>query len=791
MKRILKFITILLVFCPLALGRCGGDSTTTKSPEKQGTVDSTPPGVKYPGVKVVDTGYTEIKIQWFAAYDDMTEDDSLLYKVVRSRNNNIQTVQDAENNGIVVRDWTRDRTEQLIRELENSTLYFVNVLVKDEAGNISAYSGISATTDTPPDITPPVLSSQVITFKDISYKSLTVQWEAASDAVTQQDELEYTVYRSGAGNIDSFPDAEANGTCVLSWTSALDWTAGETTLNILGLNLSSTYYFNVFVKDVAGNIASYNTNSQTTLTDSTAPTPGSGVSADEDGSAISLSWGEATDETALIYRLVRSDSSITNLTQADAAQVIIDYTSFDGISMPVSDTGLPAGIYYYNVIVMDEGGNRALYSGVSGTITSSTYSVYGLINLPGEVTDGNYILEISDPFTFEIYSTSASWVSGSIQDYEINGVTPGDYFINVLVTDNSGNVIYYIYSSYLPELAVDDSDVVQMINAEPFVSVNVDDYESCDDNGFSTTNSINPGESQNHTFHYQGDEDYIKISLSSQKDLVISTSFISDYTDTVLYLYDSSESLLDSSDNSSGLYSRISCSCDAGLYYIRVIEKGNDGTGYYVLKVMDNSSLYSVSGDVRLPAGDIMNGGYYYYIDIYSGDNYYSVFEPWPAESGTASFTVHDVPPGNYSRYAAVVDGNDNVHYEYDSDSAELTVIDSDITNSDIEVVSTGDFYVVNGNISLPGTDVLSEGYYIIEIYDSLTGIAYTSSGFWPTNSAAVAYLIDDIPPANYSVTARVMDGGYTNLYEYDSGSEDLSVSTSNVTYNVEVIAIQ
>lgn len=89
----------------------------------------------------------------------------------------------------------------------------------------------------------------------------------------------------------------------------------------------------------------------------------------------------------------------------------------------------------------------------------------------------------------------------------------------------------------------------------------------------------------------EGEQDCFQVALTAGLTYKIETyDNGGDSMDTVLYLYDSDGVLLDSNDDSTGLYSRIDYDCEAsGTYYIMV--KGFDGTsvGDYSIDVLTGS----------------------------------------------------------------------------------------------------------------------------------------------------------------------------------------------------------
>src|SRR4029077_19059634 len=122
--------------------------------------------------------------------------------------------------------------------------------------------------------------------------SLTLNSTKATDDVTAQSNLQYEVRRSSTNNLDTVANAEANGTVVLSYTTDI------VTANVTGLAPATGYYFNVIVKDAAGNKAVYTTKNETMLADTTVPAPGNAgaiTTANVATMSLTLNWTKATD----------------------------------------------------------------------------------------------------------------------------------------------------------------------------------------------------------------------------------------------------------------------------------------------------------------------------------------------------------------------------------------------------------------------------------------------------------------------------------------------------------------
>ena len=118
-------------------------------------------------------------------------------------------------------------------------------------------NGVDANGCPIPDwIAPTPGNSGTITSASVASTSLTLNWTAGTDNVSTQETLEYLAYRSTSDNITSAADCEANGTAIGSYA------ANIATKDVTGLSSSTTYYFNVIVRDQAGNKAAYSTLTQ-------------------------------------------------------------------------------------------------------------------------------------------------------------------------------------------------------------------------------------------------------------------------------------------------------------------------------------------------------------------------------------------------------------------------------------------------------------------------------------------------------------------------------------------------
>ena len=92
----------------------------------------------------------------------------------------------------------------------------------------------------------------IITASNIQTDFINLVWTKATDVETPQAELQYRVFYSLSGNIDTVANAEANGTEITS-----GWTTDISSITAFGLNPDTIYYFNVLVQNQSGLSVSY------------------------------------------------------------------------------------------------------------------------------------------------------------------------------------------------------------------------------------------------------------------------------------------------------------------------------------------------------------------------------------------------------------------------------------------------------------------------------------------------------------------------------------------------------
>lgn len=154
-------------------------------------------------------------------------------------------------------------SEVIMKRSACSSLAVVLLLVSASGcggGDASSDAGPPDTTenfDTGADSTPPTAGS-TLTASNPTSSTVDLTWSAGTDDTTSAANLEYRVYFSTADDLDTVTNVLANGTAGGDWQAAL-------TLTVEGLSLDTAYFFNVLVRDEAGNVSVYGGASETTL----------------------------------------------------------------------------------------------------------------------------------------------------------------------------------------------------------------------------------------------------------------------------------------------------------------------------------------------------------------------------------------------------------------------------------------------------------------------------------------------------------------------------------------------
>ncbi|MFP3572804.1 S-layer homology domain-containing protein [Brevibacillus sp. SIMBA_040] len=145
-----------------------------------------------------------------------------------------------------------------------------------------------------PDTTPPALANDEITPTNITQTAVTLTWEAATDNVTDTENLEYRVYQSTDSDIDTIKNMEDNGTSLGN-----GFTKDIESFSVTDLEPGTAYYFNVIVKDEAGNKRAYRM--QKVNTESATPVMGGTAAISAISGAAKFGSTLTADVTGITY----------------------------------------------------------------------------------------------------------------------------------------------------------------------------------------------------------------------------------------------------------------------------------------------------------------------------------------------------------------------------------------------------------------------------------------------------------------------------------------------------------
>jgi len=199
-------------------------------------------------------------------------------------------------------------------DISNGAIILNGGTIKDTAGNNAVLSvQTGALPGVKVDAAAPIAGdSGSITSSGVSQTGITLSWNKSTDTTSTQTALQYLVYQSSSNNLDNVINIEANGTAVGSYTSDI---SAKTVSN---LTAGTTYYFNVIVKDEAGNKTCYTAKSVTTTT----ATDGGGSS----GSSSSSSGSAANNSAAVIVNGESKTAGTSQTTTNSSGQTVTTVT---------------------------------------------------------------------------------------------------------------------------------------------------------------------------------------------------------------------------------------------------------------------------------------------------------------------------------------------------------------------------------------------------------------------------------------------------------------------------------
>lgn len=359
----------------LVMVKCGGGSSGATA-----AGDTTRP-THGTAIKFSNITYNAFTFSWGESTDNVTASANLVYKVVKADSYdklNIVSRANAIAGGDIISDWSSYVPSITLNSLTSETVYWVNVIVKDEAGNMEVYAAANVRTlaNQAPD------PGTDISFTGTDEDSTTVNWGAAFDNVFSRDQLYYRVVRSADyTKIDTLD--EANGTDaevieVMAWTHDIDYNKESWSCFSSALLDGKRYYFAVLVKNPEDKIALYTPQGVTTI-DITPPTVGSTISFPlTTAHSVKLSWLEATDNLSLQQNLkykvlqhdtdLGADPAVWNV-HGDAVTVM-DWTA--DVDNATASGLIDNTTYFFTVLVKDEAGKMSLYTPDSKTTLDGT-----------------------------------------------------------------------------------------------------------------------------------------------------------------------------------------------------------------------------------------------------------------------------------------------------------------------------------------------------------------------------------------------------------------------------------
>lgn len=201
----------------------------------------------------------------------------------------------------------------------------------------------------------------VVAASSVDETELSIAWTPATDQLTAAAGLSYAVFIAN----DTVATAEQ---VVASGRKAVDFTKGLSSAKIAALERGHTYMIVVVVKDEAGNQSLYKILKQATVTDRVPPTvPTAGLTSTNLTEArVSLAWSAAQDNLSppakISYEVYASSSNdMATLADTMAHGVKVGATAPGILTLNVGGL-VPSTVYYFNVVAVDEFGNRAIYS---------------------------------------------------------------------------------------------------------------------------------------------------------------------------------------------------------------------------------------------------------------------------------------------------------------------------------------------------------------------------------------------------------------------------------------------
>ncbi len=310
--------------------------------------------------------------------------------------------------------------------LSRDGIYYLNATANDTFGNLNSTETRTITLDTTSpriDLTSPTSTNN----SNVSANSIIVN-ASALDAT------------SGVGTVIL---RFYNSTRDLIQTNTSSGGVSSFYVNLSGLS-DGLYYYNATVNDSAGNTNSTETRSVTL--DQTIPLISYGT-----GTLANLS---NVSQGHIFINVSVTESNFFNITfQLTNSTGEVNSTTYSTSVVVINWTGLPAGLYYYNVTVSDRAGNInytdtrvvtldqtiPLISYATGTLANNSNVSQNYVFVNVSITEANFA-NITFQLTNSTGEVNSTTYSASVVVINWTSLSDGSYYYNVTVRDRAGNI---------------------------------------------------------------------------------------------------------------------------------------------------------------------------------------------------------------------------------------------------------------------------------------------------------------------------------------------------------------
>jgi hypothetical protein len=275
----------------------------------------------------------------------------------------------------------------------------------------------------------PTIADKTITASGITQTGAVLSWNKATDETSAQTALQYLAYQSGSNNLGSVANIEANGTPIDTYASDI------ATKTVGSLTAGTAYYFNVIVKDAAGNKTCY---TAVPVTTTAAPDIWNGT--------MNTSWYTANPaaETFTISTAAQLAglASIVNAGTDNFSGNTINLTSNIDLGSiqwtPIGNTDVTTGPVFAGIF----NGNGHTVSNLAIGTSASANSVLANAGLFGFVYGGTIkntgVLNVSIYYAGSRAGGLAGWLNGSTSEGVANTIE-NCYATGIVSGGNSSN----------------------------------------------------------------------------------------------------------------------------------------------------------------------------------------------------------------------------------------------------------------------------------------------------------------------------------------------------------------